>query len=80
MIQLQWPVVAEVAQARVNATVWVRFPLEEMKYIIFSFLSSRNYAKNCVEFRHSTRYASELGGQWGTEVSQWIRKGLKLDS
>ena len=40
--------------------LWVRFPLEEMKYlcIIFSFLRSAVEAKRGVEFRYSTRVAS----------------------
>ena len=34
---------------------WVRLPLEEMKYLIFSFLGSGVEAKPSVEFRHSSR-------------------------
>ena len=39
---------------------WVRFPLEEMKYFIFSFLYSGVEAKAGVEFCHSTRNASRI--------------------
>ena len=38
--------------------LWVRLPLEEMKYLfkyIFSFLRSGVEAKRDVEFRHSTQ-------------------------
>ena len=33
--------------------LWVRFPLEDMKYNKFSFLRSGVEAKRSVEFRHS---------------------------
>ena len=35
--------------------LWVRFPLEEMKHLIFSFLPFGVEAKRRVKFRHSTR-------------------------
>ena len=48
-----------------NVWLWVRFLLEEIKYLltfIFSFIRSGVAAKRGVEFRHSTRDASRT--QW----------------
>ena len=45
--------------------LWVRFSLEEMEYFKFLFLHSSVEAKRGVEFRHSTRNASE-GGSGGS--------------
>ena len=47
----------------VTRRLWVRSPLEEKKYLfkcIFPFLRSGVAAKRGVEFRHSTRHASEI--------------------
>ena len=38
--------------------LWIRFPLEEMKYLLFSFIGSSVEAHNGIKFRHSTRNAS----------------------
>ena len=38
----------------------VRFPLEQMNYLIFSFLRSGAEAKRGVELRHSKRNASKM--------------------
>ena len=46
-----------------TAWLWVRFPLEEMKYLlkfIFPFLRSVVEDKRGVEFCHSTRNASRI--------------------
>ena len=51
----------------------------EIVIIFISFLSG-NEAKRVVEFRHSTRYASEIRRKVGTEVSYWERSVLTLDS
>ena len=40
--------------------LWVRFPLEKKKYLIFSFTRSGNEANRGNEFRHSTRNPSRI--------------------
>ena len=40
--------------------LWVRFPLENMKYSIFSFPRSGVEIKRGVEFRHSIHNASRI--------------------
>ena len=40
--------------------LWIRFPLEEIKYLMFSFHCSGVEAKCDVDFRHSTRTASRI--------------------
>ena len=51
---------------------WVRFPLEEMKYLlkfIFPFLRSGVETKRSVEFYQSTRNASRIRQKVGNGVS-----------
>ena len=48
--------------------LWVRFLLEEIKYLTFLFPRCGNMAKRCVEFRHSYSMPAEFGGKWETEV------------
>ena len=48
--------------------LWVRSPLEEMKYLftfVFSFLRSGAETVREVEFRHSARNASKLRREMG---------------
>ena len=55
----------------VKVWVWVRSPLEEMKYVlkyIFPFLCSGVEAKRGVEFCHSTRKASRIHQKVGNGV------------
>ena len=40
--------------------LWVRFPLKEMKYLIFSIPRSSNEIKRDVEFHDSTHNASRI--------------------
>ena len=47
--------------------LWVRCPLQEIKYLIFSILRFGIEAKRGVKFRHSTRNSSKIGGKWGME-------------
>ena len=52
--------------------LWVRSPLEEMKYLlkfIFPFLRSGVEAKRGVEFCHSTRNASRIWQKVGNGLS-----------
>ena len=49
----------------VNDKLWVRFPFEEVKYLIFSFLCSGVEVKRSEEFHHSM--PPEFGRKWGTE-------------
>ena len=48
---------------------WVRFPLEEIKYLIFLFLRSGVEAKNGVVFHHSTRSALVENNLNGNRIS-----------
>ena len=53
--------------------LWVRFPLEAMKYLlksIFPFLHTGVEAKRGVEFCHSTRNASRIWQKVGNGVSK----------
>ena len=43
--------------------LWIRFPLEEMKYLIFLFPCSGNRAKHVVEFRLTTGDAPRIQGE-----------------
>ena len=45
----------------------VRFPLEEMKYLIFSFLCSGVKAKRGVDLCHSTRNVSRIRRKMGNK-------------
>ena len=47
---------------------WVRFSLEEIKYLIFSFPLSGNEAKRGVDFRYFTRNASRIWRKGEDEV------------
>ena len=52
--------------------LWVRSPLEEVKYLftfIFSFISPSVMAKHSVELRHSTRNATRIRLKVGNGVS-----------
>ena len=56
----------------VKPWLWVRSPLEEMKYLlkfIFPFLCSGGGDKRGVEFCHSTRNASRIRQKVGNGVS-----------
>ena len=56
----------------VKTQLWVRSPLEEMKYLlkfIFPFLRSGVEVKRRVEFCHSTRNASKIRQKVGNGVS-----------
>ena len=46
-----------------HVRLWIRVPLEELKYLIFCVLLSGFEAKRGVEFRHSKRSAPELSGK-----------------
>ena len=47
--------------------LWVRFSLDEMKYLIFSFPRSAIGAKRDVEFRYSTRNVSRIRRKVGND-------------
>ena len=49
--------------------LWVRIPLEEIQYLIFSFLRYKVEAKRGVKFRPSTRNASKIRRIMGNGVS-----------
>ena len=46
---------------------WVRFPLEETKYLILSFIRSGVEAKRAVKFRHSHAMPRKFGRTRGPE-------------
>ena len=52
--------------------MWVWFPLEEIKCLLFSFLHSGAEAKWGVELRHSTRYACRIRRKVGTGLCCYI--------
>ena len=49
--------------------LWIRSPLEEMKYLTVSFLRSDDEAKRGVECHHSTRYASRIRRRMESGIS-----------
>ena len=53
---------------------YVRFPPEEMRYFIFSFLPSGDETKRGVVLRHSTRNASRIQRKMGSGVSKTVSR------
>ena len=61
--------------------LWVRFPLEKIKYDIFSFHRSSVRTKHSVELRYSTSLLarpSEFSGKLGSEQSALTQGSLCL--
>ena len=48
--------------------LWILFSLEEMKYLIFSFLRSRVEASRGVKFRFSSHNESRISEKLGTDL------------
>ena len=51
--------------------LWIVFPLEGKKYLIFSFLPFGNDVKHSVDFRHLKRNAARILAT-NVKVSKWV--------
>ena len=47
-------------QPAISFSLWVRFPLKKIKYLIFSFLCSCKWAKRNDEFLNSKRNSFQI--------------------
>ena len=64
------PVVAQERKCDfIRDSLWVRFPFEVLKHLIFSFLCSGVEAKCKFEFRHSTCFQNSVeNGEWSVLI------------
>ena len=61
-----------------HANLWVRFPFEKIKCLIFSFLRSGYKIKARPSSATQCALPLEFGEIWGKEVSSWKRSVLTL--
>ena len=58
--------------------LWVRFPFEDINYLILSFSRCGNEVNRGVEFRHSTRNASRIRRKVGDTAICGIQREAEI--